>query len=112
MKKQGGEVFKSIKDGKTTQDKLQRILDGLTELETMVTKQKQAYQEHNEKPGKDGRNNDLIAITKRLISMEEWMVNPTQAQDPAVPGPRTWSQVASRAEQRMENMEGAEKETP
>ena len=63
LQKQGAEVLKSIKADKTTQDMLQRILDGLTELETMATRQEQACQkEHNENSGKDGRNNDLAAI--------------------------------------------------
>ena len=120
LQKQGAEVFKSIEADKTTQDKLQRILDGLTELEAMANRQEQACQKaQNEKLGKDGRNNDLAAIMKRLTSMEERMGKPTQAQDPAAPGPRTWGQVAARGveqparvEIRMENMEGAEKETP
>ena len=120
LQKQGAEVFKSLKADKTAQDKLQRILDGLTELETMATRQEQACQkDHNENSGKDGRNNDLAAIMKRLTSMEERMAKPTQAQGPAAPGPRTWSQVAARGVQqparvelRIENMEGADKETP
>ena len=47
LQKQGAEVFKSIKTNKTTQDKLQRILDGLTELKTMATRQEQAYQKEH-----------------------------------------------------------------
>ena len=47
------------------------------------------------------------------------MAKPIQAQGLAAPGPCTWSQVAARGvqqparvEMRMENMKGAEKETP
>ena len=60
LQKQGAEVFKSIKTNKTTQDKLQRILDGLTELKTMATRQEQAYQKEH------------IKIRERTIITMTW----------------------------------------